>query len=199
MKPDAILIAIGAAERLLPIPGVENPKALLATDAIMHPEKLGEKIVILGGGSIGCEIALGLAEEGKDVSILEMTDTLAGNANSLFREALRQKFLLHKNISVLLNSSCKKIGEEHILYTDKTGKENHLAYDNLILSTGLVPQIQLTESFYGICRNTVAVGDCIRPSSIMNANFEAFVNATAQAEQTTSPTVYIAQPDFAFL
>lgn len=177
MKPDAILIAIGAAERVLPIPGVENPKALLATDAIMHPEKLGKKIVILGGGSIGCEIALGLAEEGKDVSILEMTDTLAGNANSLFREALRQKFLLHKNISVLLNSSCKKIGEEHILYTDKTGKESHLAYDNLILSTGLVPQIQLTESFYGICRNTVAVGDCIRPSSIMNANFEAFVNA----------------------
>lgn len=177
MEPDAILIAIGATERVLPIPGVENPKVLLATDAIMHPEKLGKKIVILGGGSIGCEIALGLAEEGKEVSILEMTDTLAGNANSLFREALRQKFLLHKNISVLRNSSCKEIGEDHILYTDKTGKENHLAYDNLILSTGLVPQIQLTESFYGICRNTVAVGDCIRPSSIMNANFEAYVNA----------------------
>lgn len=177
LKPEAILIAVGAAERILPIPGIDNPKVFLATEAIAHPEKLGAKIAILGGGSIGCEIALGLAEEGKDVSVIEMTGTLAGNANSLYREALRQKFLLHSNIHSCLNSSCKRITAEKIIYSDNCGEEQTLAYDNLILSTGLAPQIRLTESFYGICRNTAAIGDCIRPSSIMNATYEAYVNA----------------------
>lgn len=70
----------------------------------MHPEQLGQEIVILGGGSIGCEIGLELAEQGKNVSILELTDTLAANANSLYREALRQKFLQYENLHSLLNA-----------------------------------------------------------------------------------------------
>lgn len=177
MEPDAVMIALGAVERVLPIPGIDNPKVLLATEAIDHPERLGQKVAILGGGSIGCEIALGLAEEGKDVFIIEMTGTLAGNANSLYREALRQKFLLHSNIAVCLNSGCKKIESEKIIYTDAAGEEQSISYDSLILSTGLMPQIPQTESFYGISRNTIAIGDCIRPSSIMNANYEAYVNA----------------------
>ena len=177
MKPDSILIALGAVERVLPIPGIDNPKVLLATDAITHPEKLGDKVAILGGGSIGCEIALGLAEKGKQVTIIEVTDKLAANANSMYQEALRQKFLLHDNIDSLTKSSCSRIDESEIYYKGADGQEKSIAYDNLILSTGLVPQIALTESFYGICRDTVAIGDCIRPSSIMNANFEGFVNA----------------------
>lgn len=177
LKPDAILIAVGAVERVLPLPGIENPGVLLATDAILHPEKLGQRVAILGGGSIGCEIALGLAEEGKDVSVIEMTGKLAGNANSLYREALRQKFLLHDNIHEYLNSSCQEITENEIICLNQDGIKRHLPYDSLILSTGLAPQIALTESFYGICRNTAAIGDCIRPSSIMNATYEAYVNA----------------------
>ena len=72
---------------------------------------------------------------------------------------------------------CTRIDDEEIHYKDADGQEKVIAYDNLILSTGLVPQIALTESFYGICRDTIAIGDFIRPSSIMNANFEGFVNA----------------------
>lgn len=50
--------------------GIQNSKVLLATDAINHPESLGQKIVVLGGGSIGCEIALGLAEKEKMLPLL---------------------------------------------------------------------------------------------------------------------------------
>lgn len=138
---------------------------------------MDKKQLFWGGGSVGCEIALGLAEEGNDVSIIEMTGVLAGNANSLYQEALRQKFLLHDNITVYRNSVCQKIENENLIYTNAAGEDKSFSYDNLILATGLMPQIALTESFYGICRNTVAIGDCIRPSSIMEATYEAYVNA----------------------
>lgn len=140
-------------------------------------EQLGQNIVILGGGSIGCEIGLELAENGKNVTILELTDTLAANANSLYREALRQKFLLHENLHSLLKCGCSRIEEDVVIYKNESGEEKQLPYDQLILSTGLVAQRQLVESFYGICRDTVAIGDCVSPSNIMNANFEGYTAA----------------------
>ena len=177
LQPDSLLIAFGAVERILPIPGVEGEKVQLATKAIAHPEQLGQNIVILGGGSIGCEIGLELAENGKNVTILELTDTLAANANSLYREALRQKFLLHENLHSLLKCGCSRIEEDVVIYKNESGEEKQLPYDQLILSTGLVAQRQLVESFYGICRDTVAIGDCVSPSNIMNANFEGYTAA----------------------
>lgn len=177
MEPDAILIGIGAKERILPIEGIESDKVLTATEAIVRADQMGQDIVILGGGSIGCELALGYAEEGKNVTILEMTDTLAGNANSLYREALRQKFLQHENIHTMLQSSCSRIADDKVFYHNDKGEEQGIQYDQLVLSTGLLPQTKMVESFYGICRNTAAIGDCIQPSNIMNANFEGFVNA----------------------
>ena len=87
----------------------------------MHPEQLGQEIVILGGGSIGCEIGLELAEQGKNVSILELTDTLAANANSLYREALRQKFLQYENLHSLLKCGCSRIEEDVVVYKDEKG------------------------------------------------------------------------------
>ena len=53
LQTDSLIVALGATERVLPIPGIDNPKVQLATKAIMHPEQLGQEIVILGGGSIG--------------------------------------------------------------------------------------------------------------------------------------------------
>ena len=177
LNPDSVLVAIGAKARIPSIEGIENKKALLAKDAIMNPKKLGQKIVVLGGGSIGCEIALELAEQGKDVYVMEMTDSLASNANSLYREALRQKFLLHDNIHVFLRCTCSKLDDEKVWYRDGYDQEKTLPYDNLIISTGFAAQINLVEKFYGICRDTVAIGDCIKPSDIMKATFEGFVNA----------------------
>ncbi len=105
-------------------PSVEGEKVQLATKAIAHPEQLGQNIVILGGGSIGCEIGLELAENGKNVTILELTDTLAANANSLYREALRQKFLLHENLHSLLKCGCSRIEEDVVIYKNESDRDS---------------------------------------------------------------------------
>ena len=174
LKPDALIIAIGAVERKFPIPGSDRKNVMLATEAIEHPENIGDRAVILGGGSIGCEVALELAEKGKDVTIIELADALAGNANSLYREALRQKFEKYKNLHVVLRSSCKEITEMDVIYEDRDHCTHSAAYDSFIFSTGLVPKNTEADSFYGITRNTVSIGDCKGPSSIMNAVFEGY-------------------------
>lgn len=74
LEPEALGIAIGATERRPAIEGIDGPKVLLATEAIMRADELEGRIVILGGGSIGCELALELAERGRQVLVGNRVD-----------------------------------------------------------------------------------------------------------------------------
>lgn len=172
LSPDALCLALGATECRPPIPGIDKPRVLVGTEAIKRMSELGTHVVILGGGSIGCEIALELAETGHEVTVIEMMDALASNANHLYREALRQKFELHSNIQVLLGYTCREVTDDEVVCADKDDIEQLLPYDHMVVSTGLAPRAKETRRLYGIVRNTVSIGDCIKPTNIMNAVFE---------------------------
>ena len=174
MNPDALIIAIGASERTFPLPGADRDTVLTAIEAIDHPERLGQKTVILGGGSIGCELALELAEKGKEVTIIELTNTLAGNANRLYREALRQKFEKLPNLHAVTESTCREIKDTVVVFEDRDHNITEIPYDHFIFSAGLIAKRKEADSFFGITRNTVSIGDCNLPSSIMNAVFEGY-------------------------
>jgi NADPH-dependent 2,4-dienoyl-CoA reductase/sulfur reductase-like enzyme len=172
LAPDALCIAIGATERMPRIEGLEGPHVMAGTEAIAREHELGQHVLILGGGSIGCEIALALAEQGRDVTVVEMCDRVAGNANRLYQEALRQKFELHPNIHVFTSCSCQKVaeGEARCMMADGTARA--IPFDDMVVSTGMAARSKEVEALFGIVRNTVAIGDCTKPSSIMNAVFE---------------------------
>ena len=174
LKPDAVCVALGATERRPPVAGVDGPNVLTGTQAIERVDSLGRRVVVLGGGSVGCEIALELAESGREVTVIEMADALAGNANSLYREALRQKFELHDNIRVELGSRCTDVSGSVARWVDADGRSQEASFDQLVVSTGLADRTHDAERFYEIARNTVAIGDCTHPSSIMNAIFEGY-------------------------
>lgn len=177
LNTDALILALGAHERRLPIKGSDRNNVVLATEALSFPEKVGNNVVILGGGSIGCELTLGFAEEGKEVSIVEMTGELAANANALQKEAMMQKYAMHPNIHVYLNSACMEIADKEVICRNHENSMVQIPYDTMVLSTGLSVDIEELKKFYGIVRNTISVGDCNRPSNIMNAVFEGYTAA----------------------
>ncbi|TDA33951.1 NADH oxidase, partial [Candidatus Nezhaarchaeota archaeon WYZ-LMO8] len=69
-NPDVVIIAVGASPLIPPIPGVEN--AVTAFDVLMGKVDVKDKVVIIGGGGVGCNTAAKLADEGKDVTLIEM-------------------------------------------------------------------------------------------------------------------------------
>lgn len=179
VAPDAIFVAVGARPGKPPIPGVESEKVMGFTEAIRHPERVGQRVVIIGGGTIGAELGLEMAElEGKDVALVEMTDCVAAQGNLLYRIALRQKMDATVKLERLLETSCGRIGPEGVEIMSKSGEERILAADTVVIATGVVADRGGAEHFYGITPDTFTIGDCEKPRKIMEAVFEGYAVAS---------------------
>jgi 2,4-dienoyl-CoA reductase (NADPH2) len=86
--PDIVVVAAGAEPLLPPIPGIEMDQVVTAVDVLREKVKTGRKVVIIGGGQLGLEIAEFLGERGKEVTIVEMTGDIGTGMPSLIKMPL---------------------------------------------------------------------------------------------------------------
>ena len=80
-KPDALILAVGSTPIVPPLPGIDGDNVVVVNDYYLHKDKVGDTVVVLGGGLAGCECAVHLGQEGKKVHLVEMRDTLAPDCN----------------------------------------------------------------------------------------------------------------------
>ena len=85
LKPDVVFIATGSIPIIPEIPGVKKEHVMTANDLLLGKKETGESVVIIGGGIIGCETALFLAQEGKKVTIIEILEDIARDMYSVNR------------------------------------------------------------------------------------------------------------------
>lgn len=172
MDPDAVVIAIGAEPLIPRIPGIEN--AVEATDIYTHQEDVGKRVVMVGGGCVGSELALNLAEHGHHVTIIEMGDELATQGHFFYKIGLQHAMQdVEGNWEAKLQCTCKEILPNGVRYTDKDGAEHFVEADTVISAVGMKPRRQEAQSFYGIAPQTMMLGDCDRVGKILQANRDA--------------------------
>ncbi len=132
---DEVIIATGSKANKIPVPGVE--KSIEAIDFLRGRKEVGQKVVIIGGGLTGCEIAYELYLQGKTPVIVEMQDDLITTkgvclANTSF---LRDFFKANK-VEVHLETALKSIDDTGVTVADKQGNQSRIHCDDVILSTG---------------------------------------------------------------
>lgn len=169
---DAIIIAIGAEPFIPQIKGVENEKVITCMEAFENLDSLGKDIVIIGGGTIGAELGVQLAESNKNVHILEMTDQLASNANILYKYSLNEALKGDLKPNIYLESQVTSITESEVLFI-KDNMEMKVRYDNVILACGMKSR-KLSRDYYNIINNTYIVGDCKKVGKVLEATNEAY-------------------------
>ncbi len=174
LKPDALIIAVGATPFIPPIKGIQNENVLLALDAESNPSKVGQKVVILGGGLVGCETAINLYKEGKDVTIVEMRSSLAPDANDFHKMAMNMEL---ENIKKETNTTGKYIDNKGIMCTDEKGDEIFIEADTIICAVGLKPCTDVVEELINITSEYYIIGDCKRPRQVTQAVSEAYYAA----------------------
>jgi 2,4-dienoyl-CoA reductase-like NADH-dependent reductase (Old Yellow Enzyme family)/thioredoxin reductase len=172
MNFDSVICAIGADPLIPPIPGIRGENVIWAGDSFYAQEKLGQKIVVIGGGQVGCETAVYYGTLGKDVTILEMQSSLAPDAMRTYREELQGQVGDHCT-AALLSAKCTAITAEGVTYEDGSGVHTAPA-DTVILALGMRSRAAEAESFRGCAENFRKIGDCDKVGNVKLATRQAF-------------------------
>ena len=144
-----------------------------ATAVFGHSDQVGKKVVIVGGGEVGCETALYLANEcGKQVSIIEMTDRIA--ATSAYAQELALYDRVPKACTLYLNSAVTRVTPTQVGYQDADGQEHLIDADTVIFSAGRKPLTDEAERFRFTAPKFFKLGDCVKASNLRNANRSAY-------------------------
>ncbi len=138
LNADEVVVATGACAKKLPITGFEN--GIEATDYLLGKE-VGQKVVIIGGGLTGCEIAYDLILKGKKPVIVEMkNDLIAAKGVCLANSSFLREMLAYKNTEIYLNASTQKIEPNKVTIKDKEGNMVEIDCDDVIVSVGYNPK-----------------------------------------------------------
>ena len=170
---DAVIVATGATPKKFPLG--ENAPIYTATDALLGKTPIGERVTVVGGGLVGCETALWLAQEGKCVTIVEALDRLMAvnkplcHANSEMLERL----LPFHGVETLVSSSVQKYEGGKIFVKTPQG-ERQLDSDTVILSVGFREDRGVFDAWETSAREIYLLGDAKKVANIMYAVWDAF-------------------------
>lgn len=170
---DAVIVATGATPKKFQLG--ENAPVYTATDALLGKTPIGERVTVVGGGLVGCETALWLAQEGKHVTIVEALDRLMAvnkplcHANSEMLERL----LPFHGVETLVSSSVQKY-EDGRLFVKTPQGEQQLDCDTVILSVGFREDRGVFDAWESNAREIYLLGDAKKVANIMYAVWDAF-------------------------
>ena len=172
VRPDVLIIAVGAQPVIPAIPGIASDKVVSVAQAEANPDALGERVVILGGGLVGCETGIHLGMKGKQVTIVEMRDTLAADVNMFHGMALGQE--LNKYVTAVTGGTGRAVTDEGLIYTDREGQEHLLPADAVLCAVGMRACTGVMEELWNVVDEQYVIGDCVKPAQVTQAISDAY-------------------------
>ena len=171
-KPDAIIVAVGSEELIPDIPGINSAKVVTNEDYLREEGSMdmGAKVVVIGG-NYGAETSVSLGREGKDVTMVEESDTIVRPIyiQDLYsRTFMLERLVEEANVKVMKDTKVLEITDAGVVVENGDGKQT-LACDKVLLACDRKPKTALVEKLKGKAPEVYAAGDCVKPYDICHA------------------------------
>ncbi len=174
---DTIILATGSVP-VMPrsIEGIE--KAVSGVDALLGKKPIGRKVVIVGGGLVGCEIAYGYAKEGRDVTIVEALGEILnlGSVPIMNKTMLLDAFEYYRT-TIYTGTKLKSVIDDGAVVILPDGQEKKLEADTVILSIGYRPVPSLKEKLAGCGSEIIEIGDGRQVGNVLTCVKDAYETA----------------------
>lgn len=167
-----MIINVGSAPFIPPIPGLDGDNVVIVNNYYREKEKVTEAVVVLGGGLVGCECAIHLGMEGKHVHLVEMSDTLAPDANVRHRPLLLAE--VNKYVTVHTSLKGTKVTATGIYCEGKAGNERFIPGTSVICALGQRSRTALVNQLRDCAPYVAIIGDAAKVSTITNAVYQGY-------------------------
>jgi 2,4-dienoyl-CoA reductase (NADPH2) len=197
--PDVVILATGAKQELPDIPGIEKPHVYTAETVLKREADLWGSVLVIGGGHIGCEVALYVAQGGamstdvarflvshgalsqeealkyagqtRTVTVVEARKKIAAYYGRTSRFALMQG-LRTRGVTLMTGARCVEIGDG-VVDVEREGKRERLDADTVVITSGYVEENSLYRALKGKVSELHVIGDARKLKSCQQAVWEA--------------------------
>ena len=167
LAPDVLIAAVGARPIVPKLPGMDLPHVVMGGKAHEVIGTLGQRVAIIGGGLVGTELAIHLADLGKRPVVLEMRGDYAVDSNPQHKNAIHwQKEHL---IDFRLNTRVTAVTPEGLEAVDQAGQPVFVPADSVVVAVGYRADETQVEALRFTAPEFHWIGDCYRPGKVGDA------------------------------
>lgn len=181
LKPDAIIIATGSVPLRLPIPGLDSCGCSTAEDVLTGKADTGKRVLVVGGGMVGCECVEFLTEREHIVDMVEMKPVIGEDIVPEARKYIMANLEKHK-VTQRVNARVKQFYADGVDFTDiVTGEDAAMrGYDSVVLAMGYRSNNTLEEQLKDLAPQVIVIGEARQaPGNSMEATGDALNAALA--------------------
>jgi len=195
---DAVIAATGTRPNIPDIEGLKNPDGSLAAgymtcmDVFGNHEKLGKRVVIIGGSETGVETAMYLCENGHHVTILTRQSRIGHDCSRLHyitmafigpdpetgKMGMRPAWEKYPNLKWIVSVTTKKVDGGKVTYVDSKGVEHIIEADSVVICGGMTPLTDEALAFADTAPQFFIIGDANGCGNLQRCNREAFSRAS---------------------
>jgi len=203
-RANIVILATGSSQIKPDIPGIDRPEVVMAWDALLDKADLGERVAVLGGGAVGIETAIAIADRGtisgdtlkflfkhqaeeievlrelatrgsRQVTVIEMLPKIGKDVGITTRWVfLKELDML--GVETIVEATVKSIGDGGVVY-ELEGEEHVLPTDSVVVALGSKPNDEIEDELKSAGFQFVKIGDVKQPRKIMEAIHEGFLTA----------------------
>ncbi|EOB2783306.1 FAD-dependent oxidoreductase [Vibrio vulnificus] len=178
-NPDSVIFATGSRP-LKPkwLSGQDKPHVIVAEDMLMNPDKItGDKVTVIGGGLVGAEAALWMAQQGKAVTLIEASDDIIGGPHGtcFANYQMLKELLVKEQVSVLTSTMLQTITDTGVI-VQRDQRDMEILSDHVVLALGYRAEDHLHEALANQLdvENVFNIGDSQKARTIMTAIWDGF-------------------------
>ena len=171
-KPDTIIVATGSNPLKPHIPGIDGKNVIAGIDLLLGKAEVGENVIVAGGGAVGCETAIWLSEQGKNVTVVEMMPEVV--SDSPVTRATVLEMLKRAGVKLSTDTKITAFDEKGISALDKNRNPVRIEGDSIVLAMGMVPNSSLYNSVKDLADDVYVIGDAIHPRRVGDAIHSAY-------------------------
>ena len=175
MDADVIILAAGSVPVMPKVPGIDDKKVIGCIEAFAHPEKVGQKVMVIGGGLVGCEMALEYAQDGKEVTVVEALPKIlaAGIPSPIPNGQMIPDLFEHHHVAVLENHRLSAVEHGRVIL-ESDGQKKAFDADSVVIAVGFRSVPSMAQELQGCGAAVYEIGDGQKVSTILHAVWDGY-------------------------